>query len=265
LRRDSDFLFWLVWFDLEPEMSLFAEYLHALEKYLESEIQEHSGQLEEIRRKRLQLLRQEMDIARRTERQTAPLTFDSYFPTSEEEVIYLERQMLDRFSTILRRSFFVAVYSAVEAQLNRLCRYLEKQRNLPIPLEKVNNPSDRSIERAKKYLVVEAKVDFPESEEWNRLVAHKSIRNQVVHNEGLLPSDEQFQRLSKRKKERIEALRKYILGHPYLTLSAPYSSLHTEDYQPEIVFHKGFCEEVVATGGDFFQELNEAVYAQLVL
>jgi len=267
MTKDSNALFWL-WIDLEPyQLGLFAEYLDTLETFLKSEIQEHSRRLRKLSQERLRQLKKEMEAASETMGQVSPLAFDSFFPTSEEEVIYHEQQLLDHFGTILRRSFLVAVYSSTEAQLNRFCRLLETELNLPIPLEKVEKCPDQSIERAKKYLVEEAKVNFPESEEWKRLVAYKRVRNQVVHNEGLLPSDEEIQKLSKRKRSKIKALNKalkeYIVNHPHLALSTPASGQSVGNHRPEIIIHKGFCEEIVATCEKFFQDLNAVVYNKL--
>ncbi len=264
MKGDSDFLLWLVWFDLEPEMGLFEAYLDTMEDFLESEIQEHSKQVQDLRRKRLQLLQEEMEVTSGTGRRIDPLGFDSYFPTSEEEGVYFAQEMLDRFSTILRRSFFVAVFSSVEAQLNRLSHFLEKRLNLPTSLEEVKPSPDRSIERAREYLVTKAKIAFPDSEEWNKLVIYKGIRNHVVHNEGQLPSDKEFQGLKKKRRKEIEALKEYILEHPYLNLSTPAPGPNTKDYRPEIIFRRGFCAEVVKVSRDFFQELNETVYTQIM-
>ncbi len=187
MKKDSDALCWLR-FELEGEwhqLELFAEYHATLETFLESQAQEHSSRHRKLNQERMQQLRKEMEAAGETEVGPA---FDSFFPTSEEQLSGNQEQLLDHFGTILRRSFLVAVYSWAEARLNRYCRLLETWCNLPIPLEKVKRPPDRTIGRAMKYLVEEAKVHFPESDEWERLVVYKGIRNRVVHDEGLLPS-----------------------------------------------------------------------------
>ena len=165
---------------------------------------------------------------------------------SEEESGALEyffeeslRALENIFPNILRRSFFVAICSLIEMQLNEICRKQERTKGLPVPLEKVKKPPDQSIRRAKEYLVGVAKIRFPESSEWDELLKYQKLRNCIVHNEGKLKG--------MRKQDDKEELKQYIEdSHDFLALNLD---------GDEIIFRKGFCEKVLQMSHGFFTDL----------
>jgi hypothetical protein len=150
-----------------------------------------------------------------------------------------EHKLEDIFPNMLRRSFFVAIYSLIEMQLNEICRKQERTKGLPVPLEKVKKPPDQSIRRAREYLVGVAKIRFPESSEWDELLKYQKLRNRIVHNEGKLKG--------MRKQEDKEKLKQYIEdSHDFLALNSD---------GDEIIFRKGFCEKVLQVSHRFFTDL----------
>lgn len=150
----------------------------------------------------------------------------------------------DIFPNILRRSFFVTIYSLIEMQLNEICRKQERAKGLLVPLEKMKKPPDQSIRRTKEYLVGVAKIRFPESSEWEELLKYQKLRNCIVHNEGRLES------LPKKHEEDKEELKQYISRNSNLALAPD---------DGEIIFHKGFCEEVLQVSYKFFTDLFAAL------
>lgn len=150
-----------------------------------------------------------------------------------------EHKLEDIFPNMLRRSFFVAIYSLIERQLNEICREQERSKGLSKPLEKVDRPPDQSIRRAKKYLMDVAKIRFPGSSEWEELLKYQKLRNCIVHNEG------RFKGI--RKQEDKEELKQYIEdSHDFLALNSD---------GDEIIFRKGFCEKVLQVSHGFFTDL----------
>jgi len=156
----------------------YSDYLSSLEKFLESEA-------------RILGKRYNAEVRKAIESKERIHCGDYTLPAqlSEEEWGALEyffegslRALEDIFPNILRRSFFVAIYSLIEMQLNEICH----ERKLPLPLEKVKKAPDRSIQRAKVYLMDVAKIRFPESSEWEELLKYQKLRNCIVHNGGKL-------------------------------------------------------------------------------
>jgi len=218
----------------------YSGYLSSLEKFLENE----AKTLDE---------RYDAEVRKAIEDKERIICGDYTLPgqLSEEELGALEyyfgeacRELEDIFPNILRRSFFVAIYSLIEAQLNEICYEQERTKELPWPLEKVKKAPDRSIQRAKVYLMDVAKIRFPESSEWEELMKYKKLRNCIVHNEGRLEG------LPKKYEEVKEELKQYISGNPNLAL---------KPHDDEIIFHKGFCEEVLQVSRRFFTKLFAAL------
>jgi len=155
-----------------------------------------------------------------------------------------EHKLEDIFPNILRRSFFVAIYSLIEAQLNAICHEQERSKGLQSSVEDLTEP-DMGIGRARKYLANEARIRFPDSE-WTKLRDYQKLRNCIVHNEGKLESGH----------EKHERARRYLKEQ-----FIPHNRNHLEwkDLDDEIIFHKGFCEEVLQVSRRFFTDLFAAL------
>jgi hypothetical protein len=106
---------------------------------------------------------------------------------SEEQ----RRQLEQYFPNLLRSSVFVTIYSAVENELNRLCRALKKEDGLEL-----EDLRGSGIQRACTYLTRVCRVDFPgDSPEWASLQDFNHLRNIIVHNNGIGEGGNQFERL----------------------------------------------------------------------
>jgi hypothetical protein len=145
------------------------------------------------------------------------------------------------FPNLLRRSLFMYIYSVLEDGLNNCCRLLNFRR---IPLEAVK---DKGIRRARRYLI-DARVKFPD-EKWEELIHYQTLRNCITHSQGRLKGC-----------DHEEDIRKFALSNPHLI-----SLTHTDDEGKdieglsefiEVVFHKGFCEEVIHTINNFLEQLR---------
>jgi len=175
-------------------------------------------------------------------------------PSEEElgalELFFFEKEhkLEDIFPNMLRRSFFVAIYSLIEAQLNAICHDQERTKGLQLSVEDSTN-SDKSIGRARKYLVKEAKICFPDSPEWNKLRDYQKLRNCIVHNEGRLESGHK-----KHDRARRYLKEQFIPQH--------HPRLEWKQSDDEIVFRKGFCEEVLQVSHRFFTDLFAALTSE---
>jgi hypothetical protein len=158
-----------------------------------------------------------------------------------------EYELEDIFPNMLRRSFFVSIYSLIEAQLNAICHEQERSKGLQSSVEDFTEP-DMGIGRARKYLVNEARIRFPDSE-WTKLRDYQKLRNCIVHNEGKLESGH----------EKHERARKY-LKEQFIRHNR--NHLEWKDLDDEIIFHKGFCEEVLQVSRRFFTDLFAALTSE---
>jgi len=152
---------------------------------------------------------------------------EGYSASDLEERLFV----VGTFSTnLLRGSFLVAAYSVVEVGLEIRCLCVEKAKTPGVSLDR----SIRSgrIHKYEQYLEKQGGVDFKGIGEWNKLQKYGELRNCVVHYRGSLdPKNTQLIQFVKR-----------------------HSSLDVD--HDNIVFKKGFCEEVVKTIRSFFQALD---------
>jgi hypothetical protein len=204
----------------------FNNYLMAIENFLEDQVAELNNRVAIEK----QHLKQNGDYARElaewgiTPGDVARLQF-------EEDYVALHQV----FPGILRKSFFLTVYSVLEAGLNDCCNLLAFQGT---SLKDVEDPPDKSIRRARKYLTDIAMVDFPDSREWKEITKYQKLRNCIVHNEGRLSGC-----------QHSEFLTNYISRNLYLELT---------QCGDTFVIRKAFCEEVLQTVRGFFRQLESS-------
>jgi len=222
----TDFLSWLRQLKLIAEMDLFEQYLEVMEGFLETEAQKY--------RERLKDLREETRAGKR-------ITQPSF--VTEEDVINLDLQMLDHFTNILRKSFFVGLYTFLESRLMEICRS-QKRADSSQPLSDIPG---KGIYKAKTYLVKVLGINFPfdTNPEWKEIQDYyRRLRNCIVHNEGRL--DEGM-----KSKEDLEALRDYVARKQTLSLPGK-----------EIILHRDFCKEALDTIRKFFDSLLTSTNVQ---
>lgn len=203
--------------DLGP-IVFFRDYLASMETFLEDESQKHS--------ENLRALEERMKLGELAE------PSDPGQMPAEMEYDYYQRVMIEEFINILRKSFFVNLYAALESRLIKECHYHEERKQTGESRTKrsLSDTSGSVVQKAMTYLEKVQCINFSrgESMEWAEIQNYRVLRNCIVHNGG---------RLNERTRKRGK-LRKFIDRKPTLSLS---------EYDDEIILGKGFCEEAVNT------------------
>jgi len=133
------------------------------------------------------------------------------------------------YPDILRKSFFLALYSLTETELKNICGHVEKRDNLPLSLDDISVRGGFT-EKIEKYLERLARVKFPRTFEWAELENYRKLRNCVMHNQGQLASG--------RVKDNKH------LRDMYIPNQSPLLSIDDND---TVIFNQGFCERVIDT------------------
>lgn len=151
----------------------------------------------------------------------------------EEEYWDLEKI----FPDILRKSFFVTVYSFIEVVLEAICHREKHEGSLPLSLGDLKGDG---IGRSKVYLAkVVCLSGLPfDGAEWNEIYSYyRVLRNCIVHDDSRL-----FKDMRPEEAERFEG---------YIRRTSGLERLGRD----RVVFRKGFCEEVLRTTRGFFDQL----------
>jgi hypothetical protein len=86
------------------------------------------------------------------------------------------------FLTTLRYSLVVMTHSLLEVTLEDLCQHFQRSRNLRTTIDDL--PGE-GIDRAKRYLSQECKIDFSETtQEWQTIGRSAKVRNCITHCQG---------------------------------------------------------------------------------
>lgn len=105
-------------------------------------------------------------------------------PSDGEFITYLyNEQKADAahgYPQILRSALFTTGYGVLEFFMTSLCKELEEHVEGP----RLKDLRGDGIRRASVYLSKVAKVAFPETYEWERLVLYGKLRNALVHSQG---------------------------------------------------------------------------------
>ena len=128
--------------------------------------------------------------------------------TSEEKEKYLNYSDIyssltesidkwDIFIQIIRESIFIKAFSQFEYSLDMFCK---ENRNRTQTILMLKDISEKGIDRSTTYLKKVIGLDFPAkgefNEVWKNINKYKSIRNKIVHNDGLLrPDDKETEEL----------------------------------------------------------------------
>ncbi len=146
---------------------------------------------------------------------------------------YLEK-LEDYFPDLLRKSLFVAIYTAIETELIRWCDRAQKRKKLLLAPREL---AGSAPERAKTYITKELGMKLPP--EWAELKDYEKLRHCLVHAQGHL-------KFIKREDD-AKHLKEYIRRQRHLQLS-----------NDEVTLDKGFCEEVIKNSTLLFKKLDEA-------
>ena len=147
----------------------------------------------------------------------------------------------ETFPRILRDSFFVSAYSWLEHEMVVICRWLKKDKQLPISWGDLRGST---LDQFKLYCKL-AGLDLTyDDQNWQEINNYRRIRNCVVHNRGLIKGSREEQELY------AYASRKNIIQDSMIGLSIR--------SQAQIALTEEFCKEVTKTIWAF---LNEAIEA----
>lgn len=140
---------------------------------------------------------------------------------------------VDEFTNLMRSSFFVSIFSYLEAQLNKECRDSQNEdTQIKISLDDIHGAG---INRAKTYLIKVLDTSFPFDDDsiWEQIQWFNKIRNCIVHNEGKV-----------KEKDMI----KYIENQPNLHCEMFFGSNY-------MILDDGFCENAITVIGTFLKSL----------
>lgn len=147
----------------------------------------------------------------------------------------------DEFAGILRRSFFISLYSFFENLLISECNSRE---NNEIPLVFKDIYAHDELQKVAKYFTKVLQIDFPNTtSQWEAIQNYRIIRNCVVHAQG---------RLNELKNDGDrQKLLKYFDKNTNVILK-----------EEEIYLKRGFCDEVLQNIETF---LNLALFTDVKL
>lgn len=140
-----------------------------------------------------------------------------------------------KFPSIHRESLVITMYNFFEDQLNRLCEIFAESIECRLKLKDLHG---QGIERAFLFLTKAVGIDFSTmGKEWPYIKSVNSLRNQIVHNGGILPS------------EVDNKLNQFVEKNTHLSGSAGNS----------VQLHDGFIQELITIQIEFFDKLDNEV------
>ena len=105
-------------------------------------------------------------------------------PSDAEFLAYLHAEQKDDstngYPHVLRIALFITAYSMLEFFMTSLCKELHAHVSGP----QLNELRGEGIQRARLFLIKVARVAFPDTEEWSRLVLYGKLRNALAHSFG---------------------------------------------------------------------------------
>jgi hypothetical protein len=197
------------------ELFLFQEYLRTLESFMEIQAQKHEESLKEL-------------IA------SGQIGYDEESgPESNYDSHMLD--LLSSFEDMLRKSFFVSLYSFLEATLINECRSQSgSNNNVSVSFNDFQGKND--IDKAKAYYTRVLQLNFPSNTpEWCEIQNYKTLRNCLVHAQGRVDG--------MKNKDDQAKLWKFIKHKK--TLFLPHYGI--------VIFEKGFCDEALVTIENFLR------------
>lgn len=146
--------------ELEYQVEFYTNFIELTEKYLDSEINESTKQLQ---------------------------------ISDEPNIIRNRLRELDEYSDLFRKSFFVSLCSYLESRLNNECE-LRKQEYPEIKVT-FRDIKGTGIKRARTYLVKVLGSNFPfaTNTHWEEIQWFMKLRNCIVHNESIVTNDVKLQ------------------------------------------------------------------------
>jgi hypothetical protein len=139
----------------------------------------------------------------------------------------------DRF----RSSFLVALLSAVEVHLVRLCNNVKAIANAPISRSDLKGQN--ILEQSKRFLAAFGHFHRPDDPSWDYVRDLYHVRNCIIHNQGLISQYTRGHRIQ----EFVRTNSNISLQNEHIELAAP------------------FCEAAIGKVGSFFEDLRVELVA----
>jgi hypothetical protein len=213
-----------LWWAVEnPEIDIFRDYLHSMEEFLQMERRTH------------------VDNVKAIAKQVRTVSANSsQIPAPELEYDHYRLDAIDLFTNILRKTFFVSLYTFLEVSLIERCRRLERKDETLLPVSDIRG---KGMAQAMTYLTKVHRTDFSPgmSSEWNEIQHYRRLRNCIVHNAGILDNNLQQR----------QQLKEYINRHPGLSLST--------GLVEEVILSKDFCAQAIDTIARFLYALDKSM------
>jgi len=151
----------------------------------------------------------------------------------------------ETFPKILRNSFFVSAYSLLEYKMATICRWLKKDKQMPISWSDLKGDT---LDQFKLYCKLAGLELSYNSQTWQEIQHYCMLRNCIVHNRGLIQGARQERELQ------AYANRKNIIEDLMVGLSIR--------SQLQIVLTKEFCKDVTKTIWSFLSRVLKAYESQ---
>lgn len=145
-------------------------------------LREHVDAIEDLLAKEAAVIRAE--VAEESAKINDPQDRDEFNVVYGEDIWKLE----DEFPQIQRAANLIVIMSRVETKLNSLCDHAANKARVTIRIQDFNG---RGIERAKNFFSKVLNVKDPwGTPYWNVIRLASGIRNDLIHNEGVIQKDE---------------------------------------------------------------------------
>ncbi len=215
-------------------------------------IELHSGfdELEEYLKITEEYLQKaEKDFDTHVEEQVKKLSSADIPPKELDEIkeFYGEKHWdyAETFPRILRSSFFVSAYSLLEHKMALICKWLKKDKQMPISWSDLKGDS---LDQFKLYCKLAGLELSYSSKTWQEIQHYCMLRNCIVHNRGLIHGARQERELQ------AYANRENIIEDLFVGLSIR--------SQLQIVLTKEFCKDVTKTIWAFLNNVLKAYELQ---
>lgn len=169
-------------------------------------LREHVDAIEDLLAKEATDIRAE--VAKESAKIIDPQERDEFNVVYGEDIWKLE----DEFPQLHRAANLIVIMSRVETKLNTLCDHAASKAGI---IKRVRDiKKDRGIERAKKFLSKELNIKSPwGTSSWNVIKLASGIRNDLIHNEGVIQDEE---------------LKQYIQHSKHLSLNTATGKINIE-------------------------------------
>ena len=214
--------------EIRRSLNLLEEYLKVMEGFLEDNAEKERGRLAERANELSERARERMAAGEK-------IGFEKVDTSFRDKLGVQEWELTDQLASILRRSYFIGLYSFLEEHLDQECRN-RRGEDVLLALEDIDGTG---VTRANTYWEKALGLPFPRNSYWGDIhKGYRLLRNCFVHNGGKL--NDRFNR------GKI-TLKRFVDNENLLTLQGE-----------KIILERGFCEKAINTVRRFFETLFAA-------